>query len=89
MKLDILLFQDSNNLDFEAMLHRVITAHSQAILKVFQLQLQRGPTRNVFSPEGKVILVSNGQISCSADVAVADVLQVVIMFFVSTCVQMR
>ncbi|KIK79206.1 hypothetical protein PAXRUDRAFT_161917 [Paxillus rubicundulus Ve08.2h10] len=50
---------DSNNLDFEAMLHRVITAHAQAVLKNFQLQLQRGPTRNVFSPEGKVVLVSN------------------------------
>ncbi|KAF9220121.1 MED14-domain-containing protein [Gyrodon lividus] len=54
------LLVDSNNLDFEAMLHRVITAHARAILKVFQSQLQRGPTRNVFSPEGKVILGSNG-----------------------------
>ncbi|KIJ59729.1 hypothetical protein HYDPIDRAFT_118235 [Hydnomerulius pinastri MD-312] len=54
------LLVDSNNLDFESMLHKVITAHAKAILKVFQLQLQRGPTRNVFSPEGKVILDSNG-----------------------------
>ncbi|KAF9242015.1 mediator complex subunit MED14-domain-containing protein [Melanogaster broomeanus] len=55
------LLVDSHNLDFEAMLHRVITAHAKAILKVFQVQLQRGPTRNVFSPEGKVNLDdSNG-----------------------------
>ncbi|KAG8218037.1 mediator complex subunit MED14-domain-containing protein, partial [Butyriboletus roseoflavus] len=51
---------DSNNLDFEAMLHKVINAHARAILKVFQSQLQRGPTRNVFSPEGKVVLDSHG-----------------------------
>ncbi|KAG9318991.1 hypothetical protein JVU11DRAFT_1107 [Chiua virens] len=41
------------------MLHRIINAHARAILEVFQFQLQRGPTRNVFSPEGKVILDSH------------------------------
>ncbi|KAF8552437.1 MED14-domain-containing protein [Imleria badia] len=51
---------ESSNLDFEAMLHKVINAHARAILKVFQWQLQRGPTRNVFSPEGKVVLDSHG-----------------------------
>lgn len=42
------------------MLHKIINAHARAILKVFQWQLQRGPTRNVFSPEGKVVLDSHG-----------------------------
>lgn len=42
------------------MLHKVINAHARAILKVFQLQLQRGPTRNVFSPQGKVVLDYHG-----------------------------
>ncbi|KAH7889201.1 mediator complex subunit MED14-domain-containing protein [Phlebopus sp. FC_14] len=54
------LHVDPNNLDFEAMLRRVVTAHTRAILKVFQFQLQRGPMRNVFSPEGKVVLDSRG-----------------------------
>ncbi|KAH0826875.1 mediator complex subunit MED14-domain-containing protein [Lanmaoa asiatica] len=54
------LLVESNNLNFEAMLHNVINAHARAILKVFQFQLQRGPTRNVFSPEGKVVLDSHG-----------------------------
>ncbi|KAH7915167.1 mediator complex subunit MED14-domain-containing protein [Hygrophoropsis aurantiaca] len=51
---------DASNLDFESMLRKVIEAHAKAILKVFQVQLQRGPTRTVFSPEGKVRLVSEG-----------------------------
>lgn len=42
------------------MLHKVINAHARAILKILQFQLQRGPTRNVFSPEGKVVLDSHG-----------------------------
>ncbi|KAI9567227.1 mediator complex subunit MED14-domain-containing protein [Boletus coccyginus] len=54
------LLVESNNLDFEAMLHKVVHAHARAILKVFQWQLQRGPTRNVFSPDGKVVLDSHG-----------------------------
>ncbi|KAF8447165.1 mediator complex subunit MED14-domain-containing protein [Boletus edulis BED1] len=54
------LLVESNNLDFEAMLHKVIIAHARAILKIFQWQLQRGPTRNVFSPDGKVVLDSHG-----------------------------
>ncbi|KAL4077046.1 mediator complex subunit MED14-domain-containing protein [Scleroderma yunnanense] len=49
---------NSDNLDFEGMLFRVIDAHTRSILKVFQQQLQKGPTRNVFSPEGKVVLDS-------------------------------
>ncbi|KAN0076709.1 Mediator complex subunit MED14 domain containing protein [Tylopilus felleus] len=54
------LLVESNNLDFEAMLHKVINAHARAILKVFQWQLQHGPTRNVFSSDGKVVLDSHG-----------------------------
>ncbi|KAG9309720.1 hypothetical protein JVU11DRAFT_10396 [Chiua virens] len=42
------------------MLHRIINAHARTILKVFQFQLQRGPTRNVLSSEGKVLLDSRG-----------------------------
>lgn len=39
------------------MLRKVIEVHTHAILKFYQVQLQRGPIR-VFSPEGKVVLVS-------------------------------
>jgi mediator of RNA polymerase II transcription subunit 14 len=49
--------QDSDNIDFESMLRKVIEVHTQAILRFYQVQLQRGPIR-VFSPEGKVVLVS-------------------------------
>lgn len=42
------------------MLHKVINEHARAILKAFQFRLQRGPTRNVFSPEGKVVLDTHG-----------------------------
>ncbi|KAG1750599.1 mediator complex subunit MED14-domain-containing protein [Suillus paluster] len=51
------LVVDSGNIDFESMLRKVIEVHTQAILKFYQVQLQRGPVR-VFSPEGKVVLVS-------------------------------
>ncbi|KAG9308371.1 hypothetical protein JVU11DRAFT_11949 [Chiua virens] len=62
----ICILKESNNLDFEAMLYRIINAHARAILKVSQFQLQRGPTRNVFSSEGKVVLDSRGSYLCFA-----------------------
>ncbi|KAG9311954.1 hypothetical protein JVU11DRAFT_7217 [Chiua virens] len=48
------------------MLRMIINAHGRAILNVFQFQLQRGPTRNVFSSEGKVVLDSHGSYLCFA-----------------------
>lgn len=32
-------------------------------MKFFQMQLQRGPTANVFSPPGEVTFVSNGRLN--------------------------
>lgn len=53
--------QDSDNLDVEALLRRVITKHIEAILKVIKNQLQYGPTtRSMFSPPGEVTLVIEG-----------------------------
>lgn len=57
LKISIFFAQESDNIDFESMLRKVIEVHTQAILKFYQVQLQRGPIR-VFSPEGKVVLVS-------------------------------
>ncbi|KAG1762429.1 mediator complex subunit MED14-domain-containing protein [Suillus occidentalis] len=51
------LVVESDNIDFESMLRKVIEVHTQAILRFYQVQLQRGPIR-VFSPAGKVVLVS-------------------------------
>ncbi|KAG1744781.1 mediator complex subunit MED14-domain-containing protein [Suillus lakei] len=51
------LVVESDSIDFESMLRKVIEVHTQAILRFYQVQLQRGPVR-VFSPEGKVVLVS-------------------------------
>lgn len=70
---------DSEDLDFEGMLVRVIHAHTRSILLYFQSQLQNGPTRNVFSPEGKVILDSRGDYHqlrvhlCADEVAVISI----------------
>lgn len=50
------LVVESDNIDFESMLRKVIEVHTQAILRFYQAQLQRGPVR-VFSPAGKVVLV--------------------------------
>ncbi|KAG1871755.1 mediator complex subunit MED14-domain-containing protein [Suillus subalutaceus] len=48
---------ESDNIDFESMLRKVIEVHTQAILRFYLVQLQRGLIR-VFSPAGKVVLVS-------------------------------
>ncbi|KAI6128239.1 mediator complex subunit MED14-domain-containing protein [Pisolithus croceorrhizus] len=70
---------DSENLDFEGMLVRVIHAHTRSILLSFQSQLQNGPARNVFSPEGKVTLDSRGDYHqlrvhlCADEVAVISI----------------
>ncbi|KDQ53591.1 hypothetical protein JAAARDRAFT_39281 [Jaapia argillacea MUCL 33604] len=50
---------DPDDLDLESILRKVIEKHTRAILKVFQLQLQRGPVRTVFSPPGEVVLVED------------------------------
>ncbi|EMD37772.1 hypothetical protein CERSUDRAFT_73593 [Gelatoporia subvermispora B] len=49
---------NSEDLDLEALLRKVITKHTEAILKVFKFQLQHGPSRNVFSDPGEVELIS-------------------------------
>ncbi|KAI6103423.1 mediator complex subunit MED14-domain-containing protein [Pisolithus sp. B1] len=70
---------DPENLDFEGMLVRVIHAHTRSILLSFQSQLQNGPARNVFSPEGKVTLDSRGDYHqlrvhlCADEVAVISI----------------
>ncbi|KZT04699.1 MED14-domain-containing protein [Laetiporus sulphureus 93-53] len=49
---------DSDNLDFESLLRKVLAKHSEAILKVIQHQLQNGnETRAMFSPPGEITLV--------------------------------
>ncbi|EGO25140.1 hypothetical protein SERLADRAFT_414850 [Serpula lacrymans var. lacrymans S7.9] len=55
-----LLVVNPYNLDFESLLRKVIKQHTKAILNVFQTQLQRGPTRTVFSPPGEVVLTEEG-----------------------------
>lgn len=47
----------------EALLRKVIRKHTRAILGNFQLQLQRGPYRNVFGPPGEVVLVDDGEVT--------------------------
>ncbi|KAG6333415.1 hypothetical protein ID866_5677 [Astraeus odoratus] len=70
---------DADNLDFQAMLFRVIHGHTKSILKAFQQKLQTGRTRNVFSPEGKVVLDSRGDYHqlrvhlCADEVAVISI----------------
>ncbi|KAG5652470.1 hypothetical protein H0H81_004878 [Sphagnurus paluster] len=56
---DDLLHVDANDLDFEQLLRRVIERHTHAVLKMFQYQLQHGPTRTVFSPMGVVSLIKD------------------------------
>ena len=56
------------------MLSRVIEVHTQAILRFYQVQLQRGPIR-VFAPEGKVVLVSESGYKTSWLQVLADVTQ--------------
>ncbi|RDB24861.1 Mediator of RNA polymerase II transcription subunit 14 [Hypsizygus marmoreus] len=56
---DDALHVDADNLDFESLLRSVIERHARSILKIFQLQLQHGPTRTVFSPPGVVTLVGD------------------------------
>ncbi|OBZ68191.1 Mediator of RNA polymerase II transcription subunit 14 [Grifola frondosa] len=52
------LLINPDDLDLESLLYKVIRKHTEAILKVFQAQLQHGPTtRNVFSGTGEVVLV--------------------------------
>ena len=55
--------QDSDDLDFEALLRAVIDKHTLLILTAFQRQLQRGPLRNIFSAPGVVTLVKDGNIT--------------------------
>lgn len=47
---------DSDNLDFEALLRKVLYKHAKAILRAFQIQLQRKP---VFAHPGEVSLVES------------------------------
>ncbi|KAH7925939.1 MED14-domain-containing protein [Leucogyrophana mollusca] len=73
------LIVDADNIDFESILRTVIEAHAKAILRAFQLQLQRGPTRAIFSPEGKVTLVSEGGLNalrvhlCADEVVIVSI----------------
>ena len=54
--------QDPDDLDFESLLRRVISCHSEGVMKFFQMQLQRDNiTRNSFSPPGEVVFVSDGE----------------------------
>ncbi|EJF55792.1 MED14-domain-containing protein [Dichomitus squalens LYAD-421 SS1] len=51
---------DPENLDMESLLLKVIRRHTESVMKFFQTQLQRGAvTRNIFSPQGEVVFVSN------------------------------
>ncbi|EJF55455.1 hypothetical protein DICSQDRAFT_175882 [Dichomitus squalens LYAD-421 SS1] len=48
------------DLDMESLLRTVIRWHTEGVMKFFQTQLQRGTmTRNIFSPQGDVVFVSN------------------------------
>ncbi|KAH8108107.1 mediator complex subunit MED14-domain-containing protein [Cristinia sonorae] len=51
---------DPNDLDVEKLLQRVIRRHTEAVLVMFQLQLQQGPHRNTFSYPGAVTLLLDG-----------------------------
>ncbi|EIW78720.1 MED14-domain-containing protein [Coniophora puteana RWD-64-598 SS2] len=54
------LVVDTDCLDFESLLRRVIDAHAKAILQTFQWQLQHGSTSTVFSAPGKIVQSSEG-----------------------------
>ncbi|PCH43924.1 MED14-domain-containing protein [Wolfiporia cocos MD-104 SS10] len=48
---------ESDNLDVEALLRKVIARHTEAVLKVIQTQLQLAPaTRNIFSHPGEIVI---------------------------------
>ena len=71
------------------MLHKVINEHARAILKAFQFRLQRGPTRNVFSPEGKVVLDTHGPCFRFRCEDMSELLQAGTTSFVSISARMR
>ena len=58
--------QDADHLDFASLLTKVTEEHAKGLLKVFQMILQRGPTRSVFSPPGEVTLKEEGWWHCTA-----------------------
>ncbi|KAF8070340.1 mediator complex subunit MED14-domain-containing protein [Lyophyllum atratum] len=74
---DDLLYFDADNLDFEKLLVSVIEEHANSVLKIFQYQLQHGPTRTVFSPPGVVSLIKDDGIQALRVHLCAD--EVVIM----------
>ncbi|KAF7298154.1 Mediator of RNA polymerase II transcription subunit 14 [Mycena chlorophos] len=54
------LLIDASNLDFEALLNRVLRKHTHEILSHFQFMLQTGARNSVFSPPGIVTIVMDG-----------------------------
>ncbi|KAG6920079.1 hypothetical protein DXG01_010147 [Tephrocybe rancida] len=56
---DHVLCIDAGDLDFENLLRNVIERHAHSILEIFQLQLQNGQSRSVFSPPGVITLIKD------------------------------
>ncbi|KAJ7072524.1 mediator complex subunit MED14-domain-containing protein [Mycena amicta] len=53
---------DASDLDFEALLNRVLRKHTHEILSNFQLLLQRGHRHSIFSSPGVVTIVMDEQV---------------------------
>ncbi|TCD64872.1 mediator complex subunit [Steccherinum ochraceum] len=66
------------DLDVEKLLQKVISQHTDAILYMFQLQLQQGPYRNIFSHPGAVVLLANGPPAMQAHLCADEVVIVTI-----------
>lgn len=76
----ISLGQDADNLDFEALLRKILAKHAEAILRMFQAQLQHGPSLSFAQPD-QVTLQSNGLLSAFHAVQARDTVVVVDGFF--------
>lgn len=53
-------FQNSNNLDVEALLRKIIWTHSRSILHSFYAELSAGQWSAVFGRPGEVVLDIDG-----------------------------
>ncbi|TFK74569.1 MED14-domain-containing protein [Pluteus cervinus] len=66
---------NANCLDFEALLRRVLDKHAKAVLAAYQVQLQHGPAKAIFSRPGAVILTDDALRAhlCADEIAIVSV----------------
>ncbi|KAI0940563.1 hypothetical protein AcW1_003726 [Taiwanofungus camphoratus] len=72
------LLINSDDLDTESLIQKVIRRHTEAILKVLRDGLLNGPTRNIFSPEEIKLVTENGVCTLHARLCADEVVLVTI-----------